>query len=214
MKIALITYTSWLPDLTAYDYVIAVDSGMKQLAKRGHRCDYWIGDFDSIPAIEPYAQLAKTRIQLPTMKDETDTHAALLFAIEQLAADEVTIVTTHSGRFDHQYAQVLLCQLGLSLGVHVQIESPTAKIQLLTPGEYTFLASQYTYLSLFAWQAVVEGLTLTKVAYPLHNVTLPPASPLGISNEIIGPVATVVFTKGLLLVIESCDVANKKSCEI
>ncbi|MGL4952716.1 MAG: thiamine diphosphokinase [Culicoidibacterales bacterium] len=205
MKVMLVAYTNWLPNLDAYDYVIAVDSGIRQFAKAQRSCDYWIGDFDSIDAIEPYQRFTKVTKQLPKMKDETDTHAALLFAIEQLQATEVTIITTHSGRFDHQYAQMLLCQFGIKNGVQVKIQSQTAEIELLTPGSYRFEANDYPYFSIFAWQQQVGDLTFKHVIYPLEHVTVAPDSPLGISNELVGPWAQLEFGSGLLLVIRSRD---------
>lgn len=204
MKIALLTYSDWLPNLDAFDIVIAVDSGIKQLARAGRSADYWIGDFDSSGSVVSYQNAAKQIIQLPTHKDETDTHYALQFAIEQLAATEVVIFTTHSGRFDHQYVLVLLAQYGFMRGVAVTVESQTSIIQLLNPGTHQ-IHKQLDYLSLFAWQTPVTGLSVRNVAYPLDNITLMPSNPLGISNEINSEQAEINFENGVLLVIHSRD---------
>lgn len=205
MHVVLVTYSDWLPNLTAYDCVIAVDSGMKQLAQAQQYCDYWIGDFDSTDQIQLYEPFAKTIIRLPQIKDETDTQAALTFAVATLKATQVTIVTTHSGRFDHQYAQLLLCHWGIEHGVAVEILSPTTVIRLLPPGQYEIAAETYRYLSVFAWQQAVNDLTISEVAYPVSRQRLEPSNPIGISNEIIGSTAKVQFATGLLLVMQSRD---------
>lgn len=205
MHVVLVTYSDWLPDLAMYDVAIAVDSGIKQFALANQHCHYWIGDFDSVEQKQNYDQFATEIIELPRIKDVTDTQAALEFAQLHLQATKVTIVTTHSGRFDHQYAQVLLCQWGLKNGVEVTICSRTSLIQLLQPGQYQIPPGDYKYLSVFAWQKTVHELTITDVAYPLHHATLTYGNPLGISNEINGSSARIQFTSGQLLLVQSRD---------
>ena len=205
MHVVLVTYTDWLPELATFDVIIAVDSGIKQFALTKQRCHYWIGEFDSVDNSADYRQFADTVIELPQIKDETDTQAALNFARTQLQATAVTIVTTHSGRFDHQYAQLLLCQWGIDHGIKVEIISPTSYIRVLVPGTYRIAAESYRYLSVFAWQEPVFDLTLTHVAYPLAKYQLTCSDPLGISNEITQQAAQLHFTTGKLLLIQSRD---------
>ncbi|MGL5295722.1 MAG: thiamine diphosphokinase [Culicoidibacterales bacterium] len=205
MKVALVAYSNWFPNLSTYDCVVAVDSGIHQFIKANVVADYWIGDCDSSNEHLLIIDYAKQMIQLPTEKDETDTHAAVIFAIKQLHANEITIFTTHSGRFDHQYVLLLLCELGLQYDISIQVISQTSKIQLMEPGEYVIPKSTYQYISLFAWHQKVEQLSITGVKYPLDDVVLLPANPLGISNEICETSAKLSFGSGKLLVIESSD---------
>lgn len=79
-------------------------------------------------------------------------------------------------------------------------------MQLLSPGTFEVERGRFTYMSFFAYAGAAEGVTIKGAKYRLHNHTLLPDTTLCISNEIEEDKATVSFTKGQLLLIQSNDV--------
>ena len=51
----------------------------------------------------------------------------------------------------------------------------------------------------------VEEVTLTGFKYPVQNLTFYRERTLGVSNEITDEEASVVFSKGIFIVVESRD---------
>ena len=61
------------------------------------------------------------------------------------------------------------------------------------------------YVSLFAWGGEVGGVTLTGFHFPMENGRIRTAETLTVSNEIREESAEVLFSSGLLLMVESKD---------
>ena len=61
------------------------------------------------------------------------------------------------------------------------------------------------YVSLIPFSEKVCGVTLRGLKYPLTDYTMGGFNSLGISNEIVSDEATISFSSGELIVIESKD---------
>ena len=61
------------------------------------------------------------------------------------------------------------------------------------------------FFSLLPFTRTVKQVTLSGVKYPVKNRTFYREDTLGISNEIIEDEATIEFTKGIFIVVESND---------
>ena len=191
-----------------YETVIACDSGMEFFYRNGLRPDLILGDFDSAdPAIVDYfKKQSDVRLeQYPPQKDWTDTELALRRALE-LLPDRIDLVGATGCRLDHVLGNLQLLALGLETGVEVFMLDRHNRIRMIDRPLTILKDEQYgDYVSLIPHGGAVSGLTLQGMKYPLDQATLTPDISLGVSNEIMADAATISFTKGKLLVLETRD---------
>ena len=194
-------------DLSAYDAVICADRGLQvaeALDLLGDVPVYLIGDYDSgSPPTEAERAAASGLVVLPTVKDMTDSEAAIDLAVSK-GFERIHVLGGLGGRFDHSMGN-----LGM-LAKYVEdprvselwFEDGQNRVFLKTPGTFRF-----DFFGLIAYGGPVEGLTITGAKYPLAGHTLTPDTTLGVSNEVAAntPFAEVTHTKGHLLVILSKD---------
>ncbi|MBQ3051271.1 MAG: thiamine diphosphokinase [Clostridia bacterium] len=203
-------------DLSAYDAVICADRGLQvaeALDLLGDVPVYLIGDYDSgTPPTEAERAAASGLVVLPTVKDMTDSEAAIDLAVSR-GYDVIHVLGGLGGRFDHSMGN-----LGM-LAKYVEdprvkelwFEDGQNRVFMKTPGTFRVPArgpeNRFDYFGLIAYSGAVEGLTITGAKYPLAGHTLTPDTTLGVSNEVAkdAPFAEVSHTKGHLLVILSKD---------
>ena len=203
-------------DLSAYDAVICADRGLQvaeALDLLGDVPVYLIGDYDSgTPPTEAEQAAASGLVVLPTVKDMTDSEAAIDLAVSR-GYDVIHVLGGLGGRFDHSMGN-----LGM-LAKYVEdprvkelwFEDGQNRVFMKTPGTFRVPArgpeNRFDYFGLIAYSGAVEGLTITGAKYPLAGHTLTPDTTLGVSNEVAkdAPFADVSHTKGHLLVILSKD---------
>ena len=203
-------------DLSAYDAVICADRGLQvaeALDLLGDVPVYLIGDYDSgSPPTEAERAAASGLVVLPTVKDMTDSEAAIDLAVSR-GYDVIHVLGGLGGRFDHSMGN-----LGM-LAKYVEdprvkelwFEDGQNRVFMKTPGTFRVPArgpeNRFDYFGLIAYSSAVEGLTITGAKYPLAGHTLTPDTTLGVSNEVAkdAAYAEVSHTKGHLLVIFSKD---------
>ena len=203
-------------DLSAYDAVICADRGLQvaeALDLLGDVPVYLIGDYDSgTPPTEAEQAAASGLVVLPTVKDMTDSEAAIDLAVSR-GYDVIHVLGGLGGRFDHSMGN-----LGM-LAKYVEdprvkelwFEDGQNRVFMKTPGTFRVPArgpeNRFDYFGLIAYSGAVEGLTITGAKYPLAGHTLTPDTTLGVSNEVAkdAPFAEVSHTNGHLLVILSKD---------
>ena len=203
-------------DLSAYDAVICADRGLQvaeALDLLGAVPVYLIGDYDSgTPPTEAEQAAASGLVVLPTVKDMTDSEAAIDLAVSR-GYDVIHVLGGLGGRFDHSMGN-----LGM-LAKYVEdprvkelwFEDGQNRVFMKTPGTFRVPArgpeNRFDYFGLIAYSGAVEGLTITGAKYPLAGHTLTPDTTLGVSNEVAkdAPFAEVSHTNGHLLVILSKD---------
>lgn len=109
---------------------------------------------------------------------------------------------------DHALANIHILKYALDLGIDCKILDNYNKIYLLKNNLTLFKDTVYgKYVSLIPLTTTVEGLTLTGFKYPLNNYCLSIGKSLGISNELIQNIATIEFTNGILIIVESKDIS-------
>lgn len=187
-----------------YDMVISCDAGTDRAIDLGIKPDIIIGDLDSskTTTVPDSDTIPEVNI-LPHEKDMTDTEAALDLAYDR-GARVITIIGGLGGRFDHTMANIgLLSKYAGKADVFIM--DGDNFIRMLVPGEYKIIGAGYEYLGLIAYGGSVKGLTVQGAYYPLKDYTLLPNTSYAISNEITEDPATISFTDGQLLVIQSND---------
>jgi thiamine pyrophosphokinase len=182
--------------------VIAADSGMDHALTLGASVDVLVGDLDSVSA-EGRRQAEATGVHViehPAAKDATDLELALALALAE-GPRMVTVVGGHGGRLDHLLANVSLLASPLLAGVEVRA--------LLGPALVTVIRSAAALrgrpgelVSLLPVHGPALGVRTEGLRYPLRTEDLPVGSSRGVSNELLGPDATITIRSGTLVAVQ------------
>ncbi len=184
--------------LTDNDYFIAADSGLDHLLKLGITPDVFIGDMDSVKNKVSAGEI----IKLEVMKDETDTEAAAMLALDR-GADELLLLGATGTRLDHTMANILLLKKLFDLKIpskiideHNEIYFFKDKIEL--KGNVGDTLSILPLSDLF-------GVTTSGLMYALIKGSLTFGSSMGVSNVMTENICSITMTSGEALVIKSRD---------
>lgn len=156
-----------------------------------------IGDFDSISERERHAlSLYTNMIVLPQQKDETDSEAAIHYALEK-GYEEIVLYGCLGGRLDHTMAN-------LSLLMHREypliLEDEEHIVRILKPGDHT-VRNTFRHLSLLALEKSV--VSESGVLYPLVKRHIEQSDIYTISNQIQQEEAHITIHSGSVLLIQS-----------
>jgi len=179
------------------DFVIAADAGYRVCRELDIVPDLLLGDFDSMEQPSDFSNIHRS----PVEKDDTDTMLAVKTALEQ-GCDTVYIYGGTGGkRLDHTLANLQTLLYLRRRGargwlydddfVWTVIENETLVI-----GQ----AVEWGLFSAFCLGDRAEGIDEIGFQYPLADAVLTPEFPLGVSNHILEPTASVSVRKGALAV--------------
>lgn len=186
--------------LSDIDYIICADKGAQYATAYGVKPDLVVGDMDSVDQ-DILLDIEKSKILIsPKEKDYTDTHIAVIKALEK-DADQITIICATGLRSDHAIANIRLLLYIESKGAIGEIIDDENIISLCT-GKTEFINKIGTTVSLIALSEKVEGITLRGFKYPLDNCNANLSWTTGISNEIISEKAVITLDTGKLLIFE------------
>lgn len=156
-----------------------------------------IGDFDSITLEQRELLSAYTNlITLPERKNETDSEAAIHYALSK-GYDDITLYGGFGGRIDHTMANMYLL---MHRDYPLILEDEQNKVQLLTPGKYT-IPNNFRHLSLLALEPSV--ISETEVSYPLVERAIDRDDIYTISNHILHHEAKITIHSGKVLCLQS-----------
>lgn len=193
--------------------VMAADRGLLYASQAGLQVDYILGDFDSLPGgiLEKYQDSGAKIRTFPPEKDYTDTHLALLWAVEE-GAESVTIIGGMGTRFDHSFANIGLLSMLLELGVKGEILDPYNRIFMMDQNHVNEVRISKKedckeYISLIPYTEKVTGITLEGFKYSLDKETLTIGISRGISNELIDKEGLIRIEEGILIISISRDEA-------
>ena len=189
--------------------LVAADRGLIFLEKNGIVPNVIVGDFDSVPAgyeelyLKKHPSVEAHRYHWE--KDYTDTDIATRRAMEK-GCKLIDILGATGTRFDHMLGCVQLLAHLRDQGVTGRILDPYNRITIHEQSFRILRKEQWgKYVSLFAWGGEVGGVTLTGFHFPMENGRIRTAETLTVSNEIRAEIAEVLFSSGLLLMVESKD---------
>lgn len=183
------------------DVVIAADAGYRNATLMGVHINILIGDFDSLGMIPDDVDEV---MQLPAEKDLTDTQVAVETAIER-GADEIIIVGSTSGRFDHALSTLAILEKYHEKHLPIYIVNGQNRVRYIKNSGFIVIRSQYKYFSIIAADAKVKGVSIEGAKYPLINKTLTRDHQFAVSNEIEKNAALINVKKGGIFIIESRD---------
>ncbi|MDR0943675.1 MAG: thiamine diphosphokinase [Ruminococcus sp.] len=187
-----------------YDYkkivlgelVIAADGGYTYCRDKKISPDVIIGDFDSLSDIPSGIKIVK----LPVVKDITDTAAAVEYAG---GFDEIHIYGGTGGRIDHTLANIAVISELSKKGKKAFLYDNGRIITAVTDGQVSFSPPETmpSYISVFSFSDISEGINLTGLKYPLKDAVLKSGVPLGVSNEFTKEIATVSVKHGTIIIV-------------
>ncbi len=194
-------------------FLIAADRGLGALMSLGLKPNAVIGDFDSASAeTTSFAHSLEedeevTVKYLNPVKDDTDTEAAVRFALENNKEDGIIYILGGTGsRVDHILGNISVLGLGQQSGRRIILLDENNRIELLFEGRKLLKNDAFgDFVSLIPFGDRVTGLTLKGFKYPLKNAALCGFNSLGISNEIVSDTAEISFDSGILIMVESKD---------
>ncbi len=187
-------------DLQDGDLLIAADAGWQTAEKLGLRPHLVIGDFDTLPAPTDHPNT----IVLPTIKDDTDMHAALKLGLER-GYTRFALYGGTGGRLAHTLANLQLLDLLSRQNCRGFLIGDGTVSTAITNDTLDFPAQMGGYLSVFCNSGTARGVTLSGLKYTLTGGQLTGSVPLGVSNEFVGQPARVSVTDGTLFVLWQGD---------
>ena len=185
---------------TAENY-IGVDKGALTLATNGKRMLVAIGDFDSVEEsdLAYIKEYSDTLIQLNPIKDDTDSEAAVMYAIEK-GYQKIHLYGGLGGRLDHAMINLRLVS---RFPETVYLYDQNNLIYSLAEGIHSIDKHDYTYISFFTEDEAT--ISLEGFKYPLDKQQLTNKDTYTTSNEILDRRGIVTVHTGKVTVIQSKD---------
>ena len=180
----------------AGDLVIAADGGYDRVKAAGLWPDLIIGDFDSLGRIPGEDHV----ITLPTVKDVTDTWAAIELGKER-GYRCFRLYGCTGGRFDHSLANIQTLAALAEAGMAGYLVDRHQIITALSNGTMVFPPEQTGFLSVFSHTDRCTGVTLKGLKYELEHAELTNRFPLGVSNEFLGKPGSVTIGEGIAVLV-------------
>ena len=188
------------------DFVIAVDGGLMYCESLGVEPDLIVGDFDSITDsfVGALTEIEKNNpekvVRLNTMKDDTDTMAALKIGIEK-GFETFYMYGCGGGRLEHTIANIQSLIYLKDRNLKGYIMEGEGMTFVMRDESVSFRETMEGYVSLFALDPVIKGVTEKGLKYTLEKAELTYGFPLGVSNEFIGVQSEIVVDSGTALVV-------------
>lgn len=175
-------------------FIIAADGGLEQCKRLRMVPDVIIGDFDSLAG---EAQ-GNNVIKLPKIKDDTDTVAAVKYALEQ-GFHKFLLLGCTGGRLSHTVANLqTLTFIAKHAGIGFLVDK--TEVATATCKGMEFDSNYRGFVSVFAAEESVT-LTQTGLKYTLQRQIVHAHFPLGVSNEFIGEKACIQVHEGCAWIV-------------
>ena len=178
------------------DFVIAADGGYQILLERGVTMDLVVGDFDSIGFRPDHPNV----VDLPVEKDDTDMMAAIRLGRER-GFRSFCLYGGTGGRADHTLANLQSLLYLRRRGARGYMYDDDFLWTVMENESLTIQRTvEWGLFSAFSLGDRAEGIDETGFQYPLENAVLTAEFPLGVSNHILEPEATIRVRRGALAV--------------
>ncbi len=183
--------------LSAEDYIIFCDSGLRHMGQLQFKPSLIVGDFDS----HENPQLDVETIVLPCEKDDTDTVYAVKEAVKR-GFDTFLLIGVVGGRLDHTLGNVSILLYLDSIGKKGSIIDDYSEIEIVSSPP-AHISDRYAFFSLLNITGCAKGVTIQNAKYPLEDAEITCEYQYGVSNEVLpGKTAVVSVGEGKLLLIK------------
>ena len=181
--------------LTAEDYVIAADGGLRHTNRLGITPNAVLGDFDSLGFTPEGANV------FPAEKDDTDSMLAVRQGLSLGYREFLLYGSLDGPRLDHTVANFQTLQFLADHGAYGYLVGKDYLVTVLKDGSVTFPAGCTGIISVFCMGPDARGVTEQGLYYPLENGVLTSGFPLGASNHFTQSEARITVEKGSLLLL-------------
>ena len=160
-----------------------------------------IGDFDSVEEsdLAYIKEYSDTLLQLNPIKDDTDSEAAVMYAIEK-GYQKIHLYGGLGGRLDHAMINLRLVS---RFPETVYLHDQNNFIYSLAEGVHSIDKREYTYISFFTEDEAT--ISLEGFKYPLDKQQLTNKDTYTTSNEILEDKGIITVHAGKVTVIQSID---------
>ena len=186
------------------DFFIYCDCGLKHEKNLGFKPDLIIGDFDSHEKPKDF----KNIIELPCVKDDTDTIYAIKHAMKHGGSpaggfDDFILIGATGGRQDHNLGNIYALLMLANQNKNAKIIDDYSEIKIIRAGEKIKIKNVWKFFSLINITGTAKGINITGAKYNLENAEINPEFQYGISNEVLDSEdsAEVYLNEGNLLLI-------------
>lgn len=183
--------------LSAEDYYIFCDCGLRHSEGLGVEPDLIVGDFDS----HPNPCLDIETIVLPVEKDDTDT----VFAVKEAAKrgfEDFLILGAVGQRLDHTLGNVSILKMLFDMGKNAVMVDDYTEMTVVGK-EPQYVDDCFPYFSLINIFGNATGISVKNAKYPLENAVITCDYQYGISNRALkGKRAEVSVDNGCLLLLK------------
>ena len=139
-------------------------------------------------------------ITLPTVKDVTDTWAAIELGKER-GYRRFWLYGCTGGRIDHTLANLQTLAALAEQGMTGVLVDQHQMITALRNGAMDFTPERTGFLSVFSHTDRCTGVCLKGLKYELEHAELTNRFPLGVSNEFVGTPSRVSVENGTLILV-------------
>ncbi|MGI6031457.1 MAG: thiamine diphosphokinase [Eubacteriales bacterium] len=182
-------------------FVICADHGYDNARRAGVSPHLLLGDFDSMEADRKMVEGQPETIVYPAEKDDTDTVAAVKEALRR-GFREVELHGATGARLDHCLGNVACLLYLANRDAQGTIYYPWGSISLVRK-EKILMNQKGKTVSLLPIGGPAAGVTLEGFYYPLHEYTMQPEYPIGISNVVTSDQAVIRVREGDLLLFQN-----------
>ncbi len=181
--------------------LIAVDGAADLFNRWGVIPHYVIGDMDTAASgsLSRLVDGGANAITLQREKNETDTEAAIKFALEA-GADDIVMLGATGGRFDHTMGNVAMLVRAARAGARCRIIDKKNEMWAAT-GEHDVCGCTGQTVSIIPLTGDLT-VTATNLEYPLQELKLGVDASRGISNVIMKSPAHLSISGGFALIVK------------
>ena len=176
------------------DYILAADGGLRHVKTLGLTPNAILGDFDSLGYVPEGAAV------FPVEKDDTDAMLAVRHGLALGFREFVIYGGLDGQRLDHTVANYQTLQFLADHGAKGYLIGKDYIVTVIQNETIGFSQEAEGILSLFCLGADAVGVSIRGLQYPLENGTVTPDFPIGVSNHILEPTATITVRSGALAI--------------
>ena len=179
------------------DFVIAADAGYRTCRQAGIVPDLLLGDFDSMDQPDDFKNVERS----PVEKDDTDTMLAVKTGLARGCTEFYIYGGTGGKRLDHTLANLQTLLFLRRRGVRGWLYDDDFVWTVMENESLTVEKTvEWGLFSAFCLGDRAEGVDEKGFQYPLSDAVLTPEFPVGVSNHILEPTATITVRRGALAV--------------
>jgi len=186
--------------------IIAADGGTNHLDSLGVTPDYIVGDLDSSNSLDRLkSKFPNCEFKLyNSEKDYTDLELAINLAV-LMSPPLVYLIGCLGNRLDHTLGNLFLLKTIKSKGFRGVILNETNHIEYISNEIAEIDFEGYKYFSFIPVEGDIKSVTLKGMKYPLKEKYVKFGSTLGISNELVGNLASIELKDSSAMIIKSND---------